>query len=91
VYGSAGHGTAVPVDDWLGIAVRRYSPGVRELCCREASRAGFRQAADDLRRVGQIALTHETVRMIVEAEGRQAAEAQHRGHLPAGRRVWKIT
>jgi len=81
VYWSAAQGTVAPVDEWLGIAVRRYSPGVRELSCREASSGSFRQAADDLRRVGQIVLTHETLRRIVEAEGRQAVQAQQSGRL----------
>jgi len=79
VYWSVRHGTSAPVDDWLGIAARRYSPGVREMCCREASSGSFRQAADDLRRVGQIALTHETLRRIVEADGLGAGEAHRRG------------
>jgi len=81
VYWSAEGGTSAPADQWLGIDRQRYSPGVREMCCREASSGSFRRAAEDLHRVGQIALTHETVRVIVEAEGRQAAEAQHGGQL----------
>ena len=69
------------MDAWLGIAQHRYSPGVREMCCREATSDSFRHAAEDLSRVGQIHLSHETVRTIVEAEGRRAAEAQQRGPL----------
>jgi len=88
VYWSVEHGTSTPTDNWLGIALRRYSPGVRELCCREASSGSFRQAADDLARVGQIILTHETLRRIVEVEGRQAVWAQHSGHL---RPAWSAT
>ena len=84
VYWSDTEGTAAPVDRWLGIDRRRHSPGVREMCCREASSSSFRQAAEDLRRVGQIGLTHEVLRTIVEAEGRQAAAAQHRGRLQPG-------
>jgi len=71
----------VPVDAWLGITQDRYSPGVREMCCREATGSDFRQAAEDLERVGQIALTHEMLRRVVEAEGRQALAGQQAGWL----------
>lgn len=84
VYWSAADGTQAPVDRWLGIDRRRHSPGVREMCCREASGSSFRQAADDLRRVGQISVTHEMLRTIVEIEGRQAVDAQHGGRLRPG-------
>lgn len=70
-----------PADGWLGIDAYRYSPGVREMCCREATGDSFRHASEDLARVGQIGLSHETVRTIVEAEGRRAVEAQQRGEL----------
>tara|TARA_B100001964_G_scaffold240067_1_gene309051 strand:+ start:465 stop:1532 length:1068 start_codon:yes stop_codon:yes gene_type:complete len=70
-----------PADAWLGIAKHRHSPGVREMCCREATSDSFRHAAEDLLRVGQIRLSHDTVRTIVEAEGRRAVEAQQRGYV----------
>lgn len=70
-----------PVDGWLGLSQNRYSPGVRELCCREASGSSFRRACEDLARVGQIQVTHETMRMIVEAEGQQALQQQRAGTL----------
>jgi hypothetical protein len=84
VYWRKGMGTVVPADTFLGIACSRYSPGVRELACREAMGASFRQAAEDLGRVGQIDLSDEMVRRIVEAEGRRVLEAQKDRQLPAG-------
>ena len=60
---------------------RRYSPGVREMCCREASRSSFRRAAEDLGRVGQISLSHETLRIIVESEGLDGLKQQRSGVL----------
>ena len=51
------------------------------MCCRVACGSDFRQAAEDLRRVGQIALTHEMMRQVVEAEGRYAATQQKAGAL----------
>jgi hypothetical protein len=59
----------------------RYSPGVRELCCREASSSSFRQAAEDLGRVGQIRLSPETLRGVVEAEGGRVLAQQQQGSL----------
>lgn len=55
--------------------------GVRLMCCREATGSDFRQAAEDLERVGQIALTHEMLRRVVEGEGRQALAGQQAGWL----------
>jgi hypothetical protein len=81
VYWNREQGSVVPVDGWLGIRQGRYSPGVREMCCREATGSDFRQAAEDLKRVGQIELTHETLRQVVETEGGHAAEMQRRGRI----------
>ncbi len=81
VYWSRDVGSVVPVDEWLGIAQSRYSPGVREMCCREGLGSDFRQAAEDLQRVGQIDLTAEMVRRAVEAEGGVALSGQESGGL----------
>ena len=81
VYWLPGQGTIAPVDTWLGIDQHRHSPGVREMCCREATSDSFRHAAEDLRRVGQIQLSPETVRSLVEDEGRRAHQCQHAGTL----------
>jgi len=51
------------------------------MCCREASRSSFRRAAEDLGRVGQIHLSHETLRGVVEAEGLQGLKQQRCGVL----------
>jgi len=81
VYWLSGQGTAAPADRWLGIAAQRYSPGVREMCCREAGTDSFRRAAEDLARIGQIQISHETMRRIVEAEAAVAAGCQQQGRL----------
>lgn len=81
MYWNGQAGSVVPVDAWLGITQDRYSPGVREMCCREACGSDFRQAAEDLQRVGQITLTHEMMRQVVEAEGGCASAQQHAGTL----------
>ena len=59
--------------------------GPREVS--NASGSSFRRACEDLARVGQIHVTHETMRMIVEAEGRQALQQQRTGTLGPG---WNV-
>ena len=81
VYWNPGAGSVVPVDTWLGISQDRCSPGVREMCCREALGSDFRQAADDLKRVGQIDMTHEMMRQVVEGESAHVLSLQQRGVL----------
>lgn len=69
VYWSRQGGSHVPVDRWLGIAAGRFSPGVREMCCREATSKSFERSASDLARTAQIRLSKQTLRGIVHAEG----------------------
>ena len=59
----------------------RYSVGVRQLCCREAVGSDFRTAAENLAYVGQLHISHETVRGLVEGEGRQVLTQQRSGAL----------
>jgi hypothetical protein len=54
---------------------------MRELCCREAMHTSFRQAADDLSRVGQVSISAEMLRRIVEDEGRRLLHRQKAGDL----------
>jgi len=54
------------------------------MLCREALGSDFRQAAEDMARVGQIRLAPEMVRQVVEAEARHAAFQQRAGTLPPG-------
>jgi hypothetical protein len=81
VYWNRQQGSVTPADQWLGMNEGRYSVGVREFCCREAAHSDFRTAAEDLACVGQIQISHETVRQMVEAEGRRALGQQRSGTL----------
>ena len=81
VYWSRDGGSVVPVDQFLGIQRDRYSPGVREMLCRLGINSDFRQAACDMERIGQIALSSEMLRRVVEAEARHAAAQQQAGTL----------
>jgi len=84
VYWSSGTGTVVPVDQWLGIAKHRFSPGVREMCCREALHCSFEVAGDNLQRTAQLLMAAPTVREIVEHQGRAIVAAQQNGALHPG-------
>jgi len=81
VYWNRQKGSVTPVDQWLGMSQSRYSVGVRQLCCREAVGNDFRTAAENLAYVGQLHLSHETVRGLVEGEGRQVLAQQGSGAL----------
>lgn len=81
VFWNRQRGSVNPIDQWLGLGSTRYSPGVRELCCRESSSSSFRRASEDLARVGQLSISHESLRGIVEAEGQHALQQQRSGAL----------
>lgn len=83
VYWNRQKGSVTPVDQWLGMT-SRYSLGVRQLCCREAAGSDFRTAAENLFHVGQLSISHETVRGIAEGEGRRALTHQRSGALGPG-------
>lgn len=84
VYWSAQRGTMIPTDRWLGIVDHRFSPGVREMCCRESLHCSFEVASEDLRRTAQLSLSGGTIRTIVETQGRAVLAAQRRGSLRPG-------
>jgi hypothetical protein len=84
VYWSPQAGPVIPVDHWLGIEQHRFSPGVREMCCREALHCSFETTSDNLRRTAQLSLAGSTVREIVENQGRAVVGAQRGGSLRPG-------
>ncbi len=82
VYWSAEKGTHIPMDAWLGLTEHHVSPGVREMCCREALHCPFEVASDNLERTAQLSLSGRSLREIVEQEGRTVLTAQQKGALP---------
>ena len=74
----------VPADTWLGIDRERFSPGVREMCCREALHSSFQVSQQNLQRMAQLSLSSGTIRTIVQSQGRAALAAQRRGELRPG-------
>jgi hypothetical protein len=81
VYWSPQQGTVIPLDQWLGLAEHRVSPGVREMCCREALHCPFEVASANLRRTAQLSLDGRTLRAIVEDQGQAVLTAQQEGSL----------
>ena len=71
----------VPADAWLGIDRHRFSPGVREMCCRVSLHGSFQAAAETLRRAAQLYLNSRTVRQLVEAQGLVVLSDQRTGGL----------
>lgn len=71
----------IPVDAYLGIEAHRFSPGVREMCCRQSLHGSFKVAGENLSRTAQLALGEGTIRQIVETQGRAVLADQRRGAL----------
>lgn len=82
---SPGDGTSTPLDAWLDTAEASISVGVRELACLlNGSGTNFDRAATNLARAAQVTLSGETLRGLVEGEGRQVLQAQRAGAVPVG-------
>ena len=81
VYWSQSTSTVTPVDRWLGIDRHRFSPGVREICCRASLHSSFEVASDTVHRLAQLSISGWTVRQIAEAEGRAVQAVQRHGDL----------
>jgi hypothetical protein len=81
VYWSAQNGTFIPADQWLGLAEHRFSPGVREMGCREALHCPFEVASENLQRTAQLSINGRSLREMVETQGRAVGAAQRSGSL----------
>jgi hypothetical protein len=72
----------VPVDDLIDSTHQSISLAVREMCCRIGTdSASFKRAADNLHRVAQIEISDETLRQVVESEGRAVVAWQDHEQL----------
>lgn len=75
-------GTSSPLDSWLDTAEETISLGVREMACRlNGDGKNFDKAAANLARTAQVRLSGETLRVLVEAEGKRVLQAQRSGQL----------
>jgi hypothetical protein len=75
-------GTTTPLDQWLDTVESTISLGVREMACRlNGDGKNFDKAAANLSRTAQIKLSGETLRVLVETEGKRVLQAQRSGEL----------
>ena len=80
---SSGEGTTTPLDCWLDAVERTISLGVREMACRlNGDGKNFDKAAANLARTAQVEVSGETLRVLVETEGKRVVQAQKSGQLP---------
>jgi hypothetical protein len=71
-----------PIDIVTGLALRTVSLGVRELACRLSLDAhSFERAADNLQAAAQLLISVETLRRLVEEEGKRVVHAQNHEQL----------
>jgi hypothetical protein len=79
---SPGEGTTTPLDAWLDTLESPISPGVREMACRlNGDGQNFDKAAANSARTAQVPLSGETLRVLVEAEGKRVWQTQRSGQL----------
>jgi hypothetical protein len=78
-----GVGSSTPLDVYLDKAEQTISVGAREIACRlNGDGKNFDKTAENLARAAQIFTSGETLRVLVENEGRQVLKAQQSGTLP---------
>jgi hypothetical protein len=86
---SPGEGSTTPLDVWLDTVEGTISLGVREMACRlNGDGKNFDKAAANLARTAQVNVSGETLRVLVETEGRRVVQAQRSERLPVG---WSAT
>jgi hypothetical protein len=75
-------GSQTPVDRVLDEAERAISEGVREMACRlNRGATSFQQTAENLARAAHLTVGKETLRQLIEGEGKAVLKAQRRGEL----------
>lgn len=101
---AAGEGSDCPLDRLLDASEATISVGVRELCCRLGIAGGsFARSAENLKRAAMLSMAPETLRQVVESEGKAVllasqqeqleldwSAAQCQTQTPAGQQVSRI-
>jgi hypothetical protein len=73
------------MDGWLDVVESTVSLGVREMACRlNGDGKNFDKAAANLNRTAQVQLGGETLRALVESEGKRVLQVQRSGRLSLG-------
>lgn len=75
-------GSEAPIDDYLDQAGKTFSHGVREMACRlSQASSSFRKTSANLKRLTTLEVSSETVRQLVEYEGKQVVGQVSGGRL----------
>lgn len=78
-------GSLTPVDEWLDQTCQRFTRGVVELACRlNRHESGFQELAVTLERAAGLKIGKETLRELIEAEGRTVLQQVRRGEVRPG-------
>ena len=76
-------GSRTVIDPYLDRAERTISAGVRELACRlNGGGTNFDRAAENLKHAAQVEASGETLRNLIEDEGKKVLKAFREGTLP---------
>src|SRR4051812_39078026 len=82
---SSAEGSTTPTDAVLDAAEATISLAARELACRlNQNASNFDKAAENLARAAQVRMSGETLRRLVEAEGKAILAASRAGGLAIG-------
>ena len=77
-----GEGSDSPLDRLLDAAEATVSVGVRELCCRLGIAGGsFARSVENLKAAAKLTLAEESLRKVVESEGRAVLAASQEEQL----------
>lgn len=77
---SAAQGSETPTDRWLDQLEQTISQGVREMACRLSQGASsFAKSAANLQRAAHLEISKETLRQLVESEGKAVLRQMQRG------------
>jgi len=80
---SASEGSSAPADRWVNSREATVTAGVVEMACRLNNDAGSHdRAAENLFRTGQIRMSGEKLRQLVQEAGRAVLEAQRAAAIP---------
>jgi hypothetical protein len=78
----AQEGSRTELDAIVDAAEQAISHGVREMACRlNRGSTSFRMTADNLSRAAHLEVSHETLRQLIESEGKSVQKAQQQGTL----------
>ena len=78
-----GHAGVFPADALAGIENGRVSRGATEILCRMGMTQDFRQAAEDAKRIGNVPVCSERLRLLVEAQAAAITASRDSGATKA--------